>query len=159
MAEVIGCAASIIGIAGFGSKLALNLYQLADALGSAGSEARNVASEISVFTQSLFEVSKIIERKNKATSQNMRGIVQTVIMASESLIKDIQVLIEDLGLAQTTKRTTWSTRIKWIMRKPRVLSLRASIESFKSTLILLIATSDTAEAYSRDAPESIMCVM
>ena len=46
MAELAGFVASIIGIVGAGTKVALVLSQLASAMGSAGKETRAIASEI-----------------------------------------------------------------------------------------------------------------
>jgi hypothetical protein len=155
MAE-IGLVASIIALAGTGAKLAMGLYTLADSIGSAGKEARQFASEISLFSQSLNAVSKSLDRK---TDKNDRlvEIAQVVMKACESLLKDIRTQLQDLPRGQHTVRA-YCARIKWVLRKPKLRGIRVSIESFKSTLILLVATMDSAEASYCDAPEYIKCV-
>jgi hypothetical protein len=152
MAEV-ALIGSIIGLAGTCAKYALYLYTIADDIGSAGKEARTFATEISLFSQSLSAVSKSLERKS-GKNDRLVEIAIVVTKACESLLEDLQALIGDLTLAPPNFTSLYK-RIKWVFQKPKICALRVSIESFKSTLILLVATIDSAEASYRTAPELI----
>ena len=155
MAEVVGLVASIIGIAGAGAKLALALYQFADAIGSAGHEARTIATEVSLFSQSLSAVSKSLDRKS-SKDESLKDVAEAVTKACHSLIEDLRLFLKELLPTRKSTFDTYSKRVKWVLRKPKVRSLRSSIESVKSTLTLLVASVDTAEASRTHAPETIM---
>jgi len=157
MAEAIGLVASIVALAGAGAKIALTLYDVADSIGSAGKEARLIATEVSLFSQSLNAVSKSLGRSS-GENGCLKEIARVVTKACESLLEELRSLLTELLSLPRSKSASYCKRIKWIFKKPKVCAIRASIESFKATLILLVATMDSAEASYKNAPEFIMYV-
>ena len=77
MAE-IGLVGSVIALAGAGAKLCMTLYTIADGVGSAGREARIIASGVAFFSQSLTAVSKILERETSEAAR-LHDIAQHLI--------------------------------------------------------------------------------
>ncbi len=160
MAEVAGLVAAVIGLAGAGAKLALGLYNISDTIGSAGREVRTVATEISLFSQSLTALSKNLQRKIAETTK-IYEIVLSLQQSCQSLLDELHTILEDLlpyslmRSASCKQPLRTRMKIKWVFQKPRVLFLRGSLESFKITLVLLVASIDYAEATSRNAPETI----
>jgi hypothetical protein len=154
MAE-IGLVASIIGLAGAGAKLALILFQIADSIGSAGREARAVATEVSLFSQSLNAVSKCLEKKHEERNC-LNEIAVVVTKACESLLDDLRAVLKQLAPSARFTFLTYCHRVRWILQKPKVNAMRSSVESFKSTLILLVTTMDSVEATHHNAPSAIL---
>jgi hypothetical protein len=155
MAEAVALVASIVGLAGTGAKLALQLYTIADGIGSAGAEARSIAKEITLFSQSLTAVSKSLERDGNA-DMRLHEIAKAVVEAAEGLVTDLQCLVEDLRPKSTTTMASYVKRIKWVLKKSKVQMMRSSVESFKTTLILLVATIDSVQARQTHQSSSVM---
>lgn len=146
---------SMVGLAGAGAKLALVLFQIADSIGSAGKEARAVATEVSLFSQSLTAVSRCLEKKSDEQTA-LRRIALVVTEACESLLDDLRAVLKYLVTSPGSNFAAYCGRVQWILRRPKVNAMRRSVESFKSTLVLLIATMDSVEATHHQAPDTIL---
>ncbi|KAK5674309.1 hypothetical protein LTS10_012893 [Elasticomyces elasticus] len=157
MAEVLGLVSAILTLAGAGAKLGMTLYTIADGVGSAGREARLIADEVSLFSQALTALSKSLERRT-SQSARLHTIAQELSVSCQAALVELSALAEELSLSGGKKRRKLPTlvaKIKWMLQKPKVVFLRSSISSFKSTLILLVASMDYTEAVDRYAPENI----
>jgi hypothetical protein len=146
---------SMIGLAGAGAKLALVLFQIADSIGSAGREARAVATEVSLFSQSLNAVSKCLEKKSDE-QKCLKQIALVVTEACKSLLDDLRAVLKHLVFSPRLTLATYCHRVQWILQRPKVNAIRSSVESFKSTLVLLVATMDSVEATRHEAPDTIL---
>ncbi|KAK5119969.1 hypothetical protein LTR85_007045 [Meristemomyces frigidus] len=158
MAE-LGLVASIIGLAGSGAKLALSLYSIADSIGSAGREARIIAAEVSLFSQSLTALSKSLKRRTSQTSK-LCETAQVLMVSCHSILEELSELVGELAPAscrvrRRNKMSELIARMKWLFRRPKMAFLRSSIESFKCTLTLLVSSMDLTEADEYSAPEEI----
>lgn len=87
--------------------------------------------------------------------------------ASQSLLRDLKGLVDSLTLTTVVGRraggggggfsvAAYVKRVKWVMQRPKVFTMRSSIESFKTTLILLVASMDSVEARQAMAPTGIL---
>ncbi|KAK3625329.1 hypothetical protein LTR56_020494 [Elasticomyces elasticus] len=157
MAEVLGLVSAILTLAGAGANLGMTLYTIADGVGSAGREARLIADEVSLFSQALTALSKSLERRT-SQSARLHIIAQELSESCQAALVELSALAKDLSLSGGKKRRKLPVlvaKIKWMLQKPTVAFLRSSISSFKSTLILLVASMDYTEAVDRYAPDSI----
>jgi hypothetical protein len=157
MAE-LALVASIVGVAGAGTKLALTFYQIADALGTADQEVRVIAAETSAFSHVLSSVSKSLEGDTTAAAES-RPIAKTILILCEDLLSDLTDLLNPLRMLVASKegrrRARLSGRIRWIFVKSKVALHRRSLESLKTSLTLLVSTLDYAEVSQRNAPAVI----
>lgn len=103
MAEAIGLAASILGILGAAAKVSMTLFSVADALGSAGWEARAIATELSLFSESLRSLRRSI-RKYAPKSRIARRAATEMVEASKGLIDDMQEILKTLCLRRNPIR-------------------------------------------------------
>ncbi|KAK5733004.1 hypothetical protein LTR17_010011 [Elasticomyces elasticus] len=157
MAEVLGLVSAFLTLAGAGARLGMTLYTIADGVGSAGREARLIADEVSLFSQALTALSKSLERKTSQTAR-LHTIAHELSASCQATLVELSALAEELSLPGGKKRRKLPAlvgKIKWMLQKPKVAFLRSSISSFKSTLILLVASMDYTEAVDRHAPDNI----
>lgn len=155
MAEAVGLAASIIAVVSSAAKVSMTLFSIADALGSAGWEARAIASQLSLFSQSLRSLRRSI-RYHAPKSRLARRAAREMIAASKGLIHDLQEILKGIVPEGEThaKRNgpAAGARLKWLFKKDRVSFILRTLESYKSSLLLLIASLDYSQAREEKAP-------
>jgi hypothetical protein len=150
-----GLVATLIRLGGTGAKFALTLFTIADSLGSGGKDAKAFATDISHFSQSLAALSRSLERKSDEQDY-LKELAVVVVKASESLLDDLQAFFEHLLPAEKATFESYNKGVKGIFQSPRAKAIRSSSVAFKSSLLLLAAASDSAEAKHRQAPGSIV---
>jgi hypothetical protein len=150
MAE-IGLAAAIVGLAGAAVKLSMTLFEVADAVGSAGRQARMVATEVSLLSQALRELSRGLKKKI-SKRRSIEKTTRQLVRSCRRLISDLRTSLQ--GIAPTEYHTPkFLARVKWLFAKDKVDYVRSSLESLKSTLLLLVASIDFADAEKREKPK------
>lgn len=163
MAEV-GAIASVIAIAQLGVNLSIGLYSIADTIGSANKDVRRIAKDIALFSAVLKDLGTTLERA-KSSGLYRKDAFDT----AQAIVKECEVVFQEIQ-----KKSTMSTnverplernialptleRLKWVFRKERVASLRASLESLKTTILILLHVMSIAENYGKDA-KALMCVL
>lgn len=156
MAE-IGLVASIVNIAGAGAQLSLTLYRIAETVGSAGFEAQIIAAETSLLSQSLTQLSKTL---NGRTNDNeLHGIVRGVMKQCRSVLRELRRLTKEIVPAKSQSHQPsnpgFMARLRWLLRRPKVLFLRTCICSFSTNLNLLVTSLDYKDAVERNLPEEL----
>ncbi|KAI4661485.1 uncharacterized protein J4E88_010979 [Alternaria novae-zelandiae] len=158
MAEVIGLAASLITLAGTSAQLARTLLQVANVIKSAEYEARLIAADISVFSNSLTQLSTVVDLPHPKT-EKLREITVFLIAACSTLIEDMKMLIGE-PIQKDPRRRAFTMplirfRFRWMKIGPKVMFVKSLVDSFKTTILVLVSTMNLAVALQRDAPESI----
>jgi hypothetical protein len=149
-------AASIIGIVSAGTKVALILSQLSADVGSAGHEARMIGGEIRSFCSVLKTLGETIEQIE--TSPRYAHCSEMIKDMTED---SLQMFTEILNAVDKLKKMTQGRdgkdgnfnlveRVQWaVLKKPKLLVLRAAIEAYKTNLTLMLSTLSTAEKATR----------
>jgi hypothetical protein len=157
MAEVIGLAASILTLAGASAQLARTLLKVANIIESAEYEARLIAADISVFSSSLAQLRKVLDLACPETDK-LREITVVLISACTTLIEDLSLLIGDSIPLNSARRAflmpLLRLRFRWLMNGSKILFVKSMVDSFKTTIILLVSTMDLATEIHRNAPDS-----
>lgn len=158
MAEIIGFTASLITLAGVGAKLADTLRNTVNTLRSAEYEAGMIAADISIFTCSLTQLSKIISDREVPEAERLHEIVGVLIPTCSALIEELQKLIGD-PMDFRVRNPLWmralGLRFKWLVQGPKVAFIKNLMESFKLTLIFLVSAMDLAVVIHQDAQYEI----
>lgn len=146
--------ARVVGLNSTGAKLALLLSQLASDVGSAGTEARTVASEIRCLCTVLKALRETVERvQSSSYYSHCTEIVSDMTDASLEMYSGIlraTTEIESMTRDHQDGRTKLMIRFQWaVFHSPRIRLLRASIEAYKSQLSLMLQTLNTVEKLSR----------
>ena len=162
MAEIIGLAASLITLAGASAQLARTLLEVANVIKSAEYEARLIAADISVFSSSLTQLSMVVDLPHSKT-EKLREITVVLIAACRTLIEDLKMLIGE-PVQRDTARLAFTMsllrfRLRWMKVGPKVMFVKSLVDSFKTTIIVLVSTMNLAVMLQRDAPESIRYVV
>ncbi|KAI4941233.1 hypothetical protein J4E91_010923 [Alternaria rosae] len=158
MAEIIGLAASLITLAGASAQLARTLLEVANVIKSAEYEARMIAADISVFSSFLTQLSMVVDLPHSKT-EKLREITVVLIAACTTLIEDLRMLIGE-PVQRDTARLAFTMsllrfRLRWMKVGPKVMFVKSLVDSFKTTIIVLVSTMNLAVVLQRDAPESI----
>ncbi|KAF2819785.1 hypothetical protein CC86DRAFT_471868 [Ophiobolus disseminans] len=158
MAEVIGLVASIITLGAASAELANTLLKVVNIIESAEYEMRLIATDILVFSHSLTQLSKVVELAHPETHK-LREITEVLITACNILIEDLRALIGDPLPYHTARRALLMPylrlRFRWMTNGPKVMFIKSLLDSFKTTILLLVSTMDLATALHHNAPEPI----
>src|SRR5277367_2310793 len=132
MAEALGIAGSIAGLARLAISIVSALYKYSVDLKSAPEHSEQLRKELG----DLQTLCKIVEENVKVTTKGL----------PESL--DIQVagfkaVLEDMLKRATQGKTSGFRRFKWPFDKAENMEYIAKIERFKSTLILILNIEQT----------------
>jgi hypothetical protein len=157
MAEVIGLAASILTLAGASAQLARTLLKVANIIESAEYEARLIAADISVFSSSLAQLRKVLDLVCPETDK-LREITVVLISACTTLIEDLTLLIGDPIPLNSARRAflmpLLRLRFRWLMNGSKIMFVKSMVDSFKTTIILLVSTMDLATEIHHNTSES-----
>lgn len=146
-------AASIIGIVSAGTKVALVLSQVASDIGSAGREARTIATEIRCLCSILKTLHDAIEKVQLSPYYaHCVEVIRDMTDASLEMYSDILTITGSLQAMAKTQEGKFKlrARIQWAaFDKPKLTMLRAALEAYKSNLALMLGTLGIAEKVSR----------
>jgi len=158
MAEVIGLVASLITLAGASAQLARTLLDVANVIKSAEYEARLIAADINVFSSSLTQLSMVVDTPHIKT-EKLREITVVLIAACKTLIEDLKMLIGEPVQQDPARRafiiSLIQFRFRWIKVGPKVMFVKSLVDSFKTTILVLVSTMNLAVVLERNAPDSI----
>lgn len=148
--EAIGALSSIIGIVGAGAKLSILLFDFASHLGSAGSEVRAIGTEISLFCAVLKQLERTLAKAKRRYSISAIETTQQILNQTRIVFEEIERLISGLkkkGAGDSS--IDLSARVKWVLLKRSKIQMhRATLESCKITLHIMLTTLDFARKVS-----------
>ena len=151
MAEV-GAIASIVSLIVTGAQLSNVLFDIGGSLGSAGWEVRTVGTEIALFCS----VMRLLERTLDPAQDRRYSI--GAIETTQEILSHCQKIFDELkstmdGFQKKKSSSTDASvdllvRIKWMMKRPQVQMQRATLESCKITLHIMLTTIELARRLS-----------
>ena len=155
MAEAIGAIgaiASIFGVIGAGAKLSIVLFDFASTIGSAGSEVRAIGTEISLFCSVLQQLELTLAKaQDRRYSISAIETTQEILDQCQTIFEDINSIIAGLQKQKPSSGEVsmdFKARLKWMFKKSQVQMHRATLESCKITLHLMLTTLEFAQRVS-----------
>ncbi len=141
--EIFGVIASVSALVRIGAKLSCTLFSLSDGYGSAATELGDIAVDISMFSSTLRQLASTLETEENP-EYHLLANVNKVVERCQDLFDHIGLLLSDLRSDGTKvmDKLELVRKIRWHFRRPRVLLIRGTIDSFKTTLSLMLATQD-----------------
>jgi hypothetical protein len=148
MAEL---AASIVGIISAGAKITIVLFRISEELGTAGKEARLVASEISTFCAVLKTLHESLSKiESSAYFSSCRVAVADMTAASMRMYDEVLDAADELRKISAKGAVGVKGKVGWVVfQRPKITMLRAAMESYKSTLSLMLETISVTEKVAR----------
>lgn len=139
MAEILGLAANLTAVIGAGLGLSKYLYDFASALGSASSDVKSLATEITLFCSVLKHTQSVLSQTRAFR------ISVSAIQTAQDVIDRCQVIFD--GLQETVKTLQKGqlqldivTRVKWFFKQKRVLLIHEQLKTCGATLNLMLTT-------------------
>ncbi|KAI9711285.1 MAG: hypothetical protein M1820_002272 [Bogoriella megaspora] len=144
MAEAVGLIASILTIAETGFKVSKSLIRIADDLAQAGSQLKAIGAEVRALSFVLHELRRRLQRLPEGSQKAVNTAAEVVALA-RSDIDDIEGLLQSLQTDEE-RSLRWTKKLKWAFwKKSKVNLRRASLDSIKLTLTMLMHTLDFVE--------------
>ena len=143
MAE-LGVLANLVGVVGAGLNLSVALYDFASTLGSAGREIEDMGYDITLLCAVLKRVQSTLDSP-KATRLSV-----TAIQTTQDIVNRCQKILDDIkDILKKLRKDGQSTidvlaKVKWTLKRPKILMLRGSLQSCTTTLHLMLSTIDWA---------------
>lgn len=152
MAEVLGAIASIVGIVAAGAKLSIALFDFAGSIGSAGSEVRAIGTEITLFCSVLQQLERTLAKaKDRRYSISAIETTQKILEHCQLIFEEIDGIVTRLRKQKPSSGEVsldFKARMKWLFKRSQVQQYRATLESCKITLHLMLTTLEFAERVS-----------
>jgi ABC-type multidrug transport system fused ATPase/permease subunit len=148
MAET-GTISNIIGVIGAGTRVSFTLFQFGASIGSAGTEARTIGTEITLFCSVLKQLqSTFTNARSFRQSISAIDTIHEVLDQCQEIFKDIESIIDGLQkrkAATLEPSSQFISRVRWTSKKSKLQLLRTRLESCKITLHIMLTTLDFAQ--------------
>lgn len=138
MAE-LALLASIVQLADIGAKLSINLFSIAESIRSASADARMIAVEVSLFSASLRSLGKCLDNR-LADNRALRETTTCLMTSCKSIVQEVSALASGFDGKPSKSAARLLSGFRWTYKKSRISFLRSSLESLKTTMLLLIAS-------------------
>ena len=148
MAE-LGIVANVVGVVGAGLQLSVALYDFASNLGSAGREIEDMGYDITLLCAVLKRVQSTLD------SPRSTRLSVTAIQTTQDIVNRCQKILDDINSILKKLRKDGQTnvdilaRVRWTLKRPKILLLRGSLQSCTTTLHLMLSTIDWARNATR----------
>lgn len=142
MAEVIGVAASVIGIVAVGAKLSTTLYTYAKTVFTADQRLKHIAKDIPLTSQVHSQSGACLEQDAGANicTANAIQVPREALDRCEKMFGEIEDAISEAVKRDEAGKAvfTTSTRLRWPLKEQKMSLLGANLDRLKSTLNLML---------------------
>ena len=154
MAETIGLIASVSGIAAFGAKLSLALYEFASVVASARSDIISIGQEISLSCVVMQQLRSALDGESAVYfSANALQTTNDIVNRCLSIfteIEDVLVKAKNGDTGDATAQMGVAQRVAWVFRRTKIRRLNGSLDALKMTLQVMLMTLQLShKVYSR----------
>jgi hypothetical protein len=151
MAEAIGLAASIIQIAGAGTKLSTSLYNFAQSAARADEEVNDIANDVEITANALDSVGRVFNDEDSKSVISKEAVThaRSLIKRCEGVFKEIQVVVDKRRCTGKDGKKGGLSRLgklSWPMKEQKIQLQRGRLESLKNSLIVLLHVIQLANA-------------
>ncbi len=141
MAELLGAASSIAGLAGVSAKVAIGLFNLAQAIGSAEQDIRAIAHSTKLISGVLSNLNSVMARTGRPAklSSSTRGddLVEDAINHCRPILNDCESVIESFQplICKTGRRRERAVlRLRMLFERSRLLQHRDKLDKLITVL-------------------------
>ena len=147
MAELVGLAASIVGLAGAAATVSLTLFECGRNWANANKELASLATEVSDLSTILEYLVEVLKIHEKYVATKATETVHLLVMRCGNVLEELKVAAE-LVKAKFT-------RMIWLFRKSKILEHKANLKGFKSNLQIIIQTLILAKAIQQESKQYV----
>lgn len=135
MADPLSVAASVVSLVGVGVHLSTGLYDVCETISSAQDDIEDIASDLTSFVVVVDELGKILAAPGRIYSDNLESNLLNIIKQCRHVFRQINRMIERTVGATKMKL---QSKVAWVFRKTKVQELKASLQSLKLTMGLML---------------------
>jgi hypothetical protein len=132
MAEAIGLAASVVGLASFAATISLSLFDCCRTMKHAHEQIDDMAVEISLFAGVLEHLGQILEDQDGVIVDGSVRTINIIVNAGSGIFNEIEMTIK--------VRRSKTSRVMWLFEKSKAREIKTKLESLKSTLSVMLHT-------------------
>ncbi|OTA85770.1 hypothetical protein M434DRAFT_159164 [Hypoxylon sp. CO27-5] len=132
--EALAVPSAIAGLLSLGIEVAKALYAVADGIGTAGEEVREVASEVSQYAQTMEAIRDVLERQEHV-AHNIMAMIERLVRACQPIFQTYHRLQKGLapllGRFRDSKKKLDQVglRLMWYLRtKKKVYGCRSALQ-------------------------------
>ena len=142
MADPLSITASILGVAGAGTKLATTLYTYAETAFHADKSLKNIAQDVSLTSAVINELAQVLKHEDgpRICSESAVQTAQSTIDGCRDVFEEINAAFKRSLRASPSTKTRISTlgRLMWPLKEQRLELIRSNLDKLKSTLTLML---------------------
>ncbi|KAF2652587.1 hypothetical protein K491DRAFT_718811 [Lophiostoma macrostomum CBS 122681] len=151
MVEAVGLAASILQIAGAGTKLSTSLYNFARSALRADQEVEDIANDVEITANALDSIGRVFNNENTKSVITKEAVThaRSLIKRCEGVFKEIQDVVDKRRCTgKDGKKGGLSAlgKLSWPMKEQKIQLQRGRLESLKNSLIVLLHVIQLANA-------------
>ncbi|OQV08628.1 hypothetical protein CLAIMM_12869 [Cladophialophora immunda] len=163
MAEAVGLAASVLGLAQVGWTVAKGLHDLGEEVGSAGEAVRIFANDFHLFVETvqtlgdLFESSPPVSRRAQSTTEELLDVaMEQVVAPFEKMLVELEPLLVKWR-DSPSRMMQLGVRLQWAFAyKKRVLFYHSALNALKGNVSLLLQAM-TLRGHNPPHVQFILC--
>ena len=136
MADPLSLGASLLAVASAAAAISKTLFKLADTLGNSNYEIRSIGKEVSAFARVVEDLYEFLEDAKELISQQAIANALDIMATCDATFAIIK---RKLKFRAGKRANNFWQGVQWSFRREKVKPLCARLESYKSTLIMMIS--------------------
>jgi len=160
MAELLGAASGIAGLADVSAKVAIGLFNLAQAIGSAGQDIRAIAHSTKLISGVLSNLNSVMARAERpaklSSTTRGDGLVEDAINHCRPILNDCETVIEIFQplICKTGRRRERAVlRLRMLFERSRLLQHRDKLDKLITVLTLHVTVLNYSHVTMLNVPE------
>jgi hypothetical protein len=160
MAELLGAASGIAGLADVSAKVAIGLFNLAQAIGSAGQDIRAIAHSTKLISGVLSNLNSVMARAGRpaklSSTTRGDGLVEDAINHCRPILNDCETVIEIFQplICKTGRRRERAVlRLRMLFERSRLLQHRDKLDKLITVLTLHVTVLNYTHVTMLNVPE------
>lgn len=142
MAEIVGLVTGIGTIVATAFTIAKTISTVANDLGTAGSQIRAIATDTKAIAFVLHDLKGRVIKNSRRFDSEARSVLSETVTLCKSEIGNMQTHLMPLFRSEEGRKMELKQRVMWLFAKSKVSTTKASLDSMKVTLGLLLHTME-----------------
>lgn len=145
MAEIVGLVTGISSIVATAFKISKMIYTIADELGTAGAQIRAIATDTKAMALVLHNLKTRLKRDVRTLNAQAKEVLKDSIDLCAAEMQNMDKHLMPLFGSGECQKMDFKQRTRWLFAKTKVSTSKASLDSMKLTLSLLLSTLEYME--------------
>ena len=132
MAEAVGLAASVVGLASFAATISLTLFDCCRTMKHAHEQINDMAADVALFAGVLEHLGQVLDDQDGL-------IVDRTVRTINDIVNVGSTIFNEIGMTIKIRRGM-ASRVVWLFEKSKAREIKSKLESLKSTLNVMLQT-------------------